>query len=59
MPGQRCVKRHIGALALGLLGHNDNDTIGGTGTIDAGCSRILENGNALNLIDIDIGHVFV
>ena len=55
MPSERGIERNIG-LTLGgrLLGRDDDDTIGGTSTINRGCGSILQHGDALDVVHIEV-----
>ena len=59
MPGERRVEVHARTFALGLLGDNDHHAIGCARAIDAGSSCILEHGDALDVINVDVGHRLV
>ena len=48
-------QRDLHLVALGLLGGDDDDAIGSQGAIDRRSSGILEHGDGLDVIGIDVG----
>ena len=57
MPGKVCRERDVRLFFFAcLLGGDDDDAVGGTCPIDTGGSRILEDGDALYIVDIEVGH---